>query len=209
MRSGAARKGRLRSPPPGFVLYVEGARDREILGRWAHCVDPPLARTLDRTIVILGGRQPGRATEHFRKAEATRALCVLDRDGMLDDVKVDEPCEGLEFYTWPRRHIESYLLVPTAVCRSLRLPEDDPRLGRLFREFLPDPEDEAALKGVDAKRLLSQRSPLAQGLGRPISPGRVARAMRRSELHEDVLGLVARLGAALGRRPPAVVDRRT
>ena len=68
----------------GFVLYLEGARDRGILLAWCRRFLPAAAAPLSRSTVILGGRQPARAVEHFRNlggAEAgARGLCVLDRD---------------------------------------------------------------------------------------------------------------------------------
>lgn len=68
----------------GFVLYVEGARDREILGCWARRVDSALTRCIEKNTVILGGRRPARAIEDFRKRGGVAAgysgLIVLDRD---------------------------------------------------------------------------------------------------------------------------------
>jgi len=51
---------------------------------------------------------------------------------------------------------------------------------------------------VDAKRLLDRRGPVARLAGRPVQPGRIARAMRREELHPEVMGLLERLEAGLG-----------
>jgi hypothetical protein len=49
-----------------FVLYVEGPRDRDVLLAWALRVHAPLGRALEADAVILGGRQPDRAREHYR-----------------------------------------------------------------------------------------------------------------------------------------------
>ncbi|MCG8589410.1 MAG: hypothetical protein MJE66_08965 [Proteobacteria bacterium] len=178
----------------GFVLYVEGPRDREILRVWARHSGPGLAQTVQNASVILGGRQPVRAATHFQSlggaGAGLRALCVLDRDGVEGDELPREP--GLEFFTWGRRHIESYLLVPEAIRRSLRLPRDDSRVERLLREHVPD-HDEQSWRALDAKRLLATRGPLSQELGTGLSPGRIARAMRAGELHEDVRDLFERL----------------
>jgi hypothetical protein len=183
----------------GFVLYVEGPRDRDILRAWAQRLSPALARGIARSAVILGGRQPARATAHFlalvEDGRATHALCVLDRDG-IDGPPVPEPPPGLEFFTWGRRHIESYLLVPDAIRRGLRLPLDDARSERSLRALLPDPDDEGALEEVDAKRLLARHGPLARSVG-SVSPSRIARVMRPDELHADVHALFERLGEAL------------
>ncbi len=190
----------------GFVLYVEGPRDRDILRAWATRLGGPFGKALVAAAVILGGRQPARAAEHFRSnggAEAgLRGLCVLDRDGG-DPVAVpdlEEP--GLEFFTWGRRHIESYLLVPDAIRRGLRLPRDDTRVERVLREHLPADGDENAFQRLDAKRLFARGSPLVLALGRPIPLGRVARAMREEEIHADIHALMDRVRQRLGAGGP-------
>ena len=104
------------------MLYLEGAGDRGILNGWCRRFLPAHAGLLSRASVILGGKRPARAVEHFRSlggaSEGRSGLCVLDRDDgrSLPGPEIDEP--GLEFFTWGRRHIESYLLVPDAI----RLP---------------------------------------------------------------------------------------
>src|SRR5690606_5273136 len=132
--------------------------------------------------------------EHFRTLRErdadARALCVLDRDteGAPRPRAVEEP--GLEYFTWGRRHIESYLLVPGAIRRSLRLPDDDARVERFFREALP--AGETALGAIDAKPLFAVQGELQRLLGRPVRPVHVARAMFAGEIHADVRALLAR-----------------
>lgn len=195
-----------------FVLYVEGPRDRGLLEAWAFGVSPPLARALPGVTVILGGCQPLRAAEHFRAVRArrrqARALCVLDRDieQRPPPERAHEP--GLEFFTWGRRHIESYLLVPEAICRVARASPAEPRLARWFERELPAPDDEEAFAELDAKALFAHHGGVQQLLGRPVRPAQVARAMRRDELHADVHALLERLHAVLGIREPATAGRR-
>ena len=180
-----------------FVLYLEGAGDRGVLEGWARRQLPRLARAISRSSVILGGRQPARAIGHFRglggAAAGRRGLCVLDRDdGLAGDVPAGaEP--GLEFMTWGRRHIESYLLVPAAIGRGLRLSATDDRVERVLRHHVPASEDDPAWRDLDAKRILGARGLLARALGIPVSLPRIARAMRANELHRDVHALLARL----------------
>ena len=197
---------------PRFVVYVEGPRDQSLLEAWARSVSPPLARLLPHVTVILGGCQPARAAEHFRGARdrlaSLRALCVLDRDR---ERRAPPPAAlepGLEFFTWGRRHIESYLLVPAAIRRSLRLPADDARVVRFFRRTLPAVDDEEALGHLDAKPLFAERGGLEKLLGRPVRPAQVARAMRADELHADVHDLLGRLRAGLGVAEPCTAVRR-
>lgn len=183
-----------------FFLYVEGPRDNAILREWAYRLLPSVATRLFRTSVILGGRRPARAIEHFRQAggldRGIRGLCILDRDDGAQPATETEP--GLEFFTWGRRHIESYLLVPDAICRSLRHASNVPRVQRALKEYLPAPSDEAAYRSVDAKRLLAPRGPLPTAVGHPISLHGIARATRRHELHPDVHQVFARLRERLG-----------
>jgi hypothetical protein len=157
--------------PPPSLLYVEGPRDRDILEGWARAASVALARAVRETAVILGGRQLGRAASHFAEAAAARpglrGICVLDRD---DETEAPGGADGLEVFMWSRRHIESYLLVPAAIQRALRLPEHDVRASRLLRQYLPDAADEGTLRDLDAKRLLSATGPIARGLGRPLAP---------------------------------------
>jgi hypothetical protein len=187
--------------PDGFVLYLEGPRDRDLLRTWAARLSAPLGRAVALSAFILGGRQPARAVLHFREAhargEAERGLVVLDRDehGPGQDAALAQ-VRGLELFTWGRRHIESYLLVPAAIRRSLRIPDDDAR-ARSLRDLLPDPADEAALASLDAKRFLARHGPLARAVG-TIAPGRIARAMRPEEFHADLRRLLERLRAAYG-----------
>jgi hypothetical protein len=184
----------------GFIVYVEGPRDRDILGAWARRIGPRLSRPLVASTVILGGRQPARAAEHLRERRrqqpATRGICVLDRDGDRTPEPAVEP--GLEFFTWSRRHIESYLLVPAAIRRGLRIRDHDGHFDRMMRAHLPDLDDEAALRELDAKQLLGRKGPLARFISRPVAPGRIARAMLFEELHPDVRALFSRIQEGLG-----------
>ena len=200
-----------------FVLYVEGPSDCDILRTWALLLSPALARAVARCSVILGGRRPVRALEHFerlpgasvasRRAEAEpRAVCVLDGDGLADPVAHEPLPVGFEFFTWPRRQIESYLLVPTAIRHCMRLSAGDSRLTRLLAELLPEPSDELAMRNLDAKRLLDPKGCLARELGAPISPAGIARRMNRSDLHPDVLSLLGRLRRGVGMHEPKLAD---
>jgi len=165
-----------------FVLYVEGARDREILGCWARRVNSSLTRCIEENTVILGGRRPARAVEDFRKRGGVAAgysgLIVLDRDdhpqmdfaavsrdvNSMDEVSMlgdsvsrsDASTEeaGLEMFVWSLRHIESYLLVPEAIRRMLGLEPDDRRVER----------------SIAASTSLAGSNPSAWAKGMPLPP---------------------------------------
>jgi len=185
-----------------FVLYVEGPSDCEILRTWAHLVSPALARAVEHCSVILGGRRPARALEHFGTVAAQselelRALCVLDRDGSSEPPWSSPEPPGFEFYTWPRRHIESYLLVPDAI-RGCARAARDPRVERLLSDVMPEPGDEQAVRDFDAKKLLTPNGVLSRALGASVHPATVARYMNHSDLHDDVLLLLERLREGVG-----------
>ena len=185
------------------LVYVEGARDRDILRSWARRLSPALGRSLVEAAVILGGRQPARAAAHLRERAARQegeiaGLCLLDRDRDASAVPLRDPEPRLEFFTWSRLHIESYLLVPDAIRRGLRVDDHDGHFTRWLRRELPPLEDETRMREVDAKRWLGPKGPLARALGRPVSPGRIARAMRPDEFHPDVHRLLERLRTLLG-----------
>lgn len=181
-----------------FILYVEGPRDRSILRAWAHRLLPERAPDLLEGAVILGGRRPARAVEHFRAlVPGSRGLCVLDRDE--DAASELEGADGLEFFTWGRRHIESYLLVAGAIRRALALPASDHRLEAALERELPGADDTAGWRALDAKRLLAETGPIARLLGRPLPLARIARATREEELHADVHDVFERLRCGLAR----------
>jgi len=202
------RNGRGRSRTDGepeqrnpFVLYVEGPRDRDILRIWARRLSPHLARMLDPCAVILGGRRPARAVEHFRglggRSAGVSGLVVLDRDHHAeDDAVVEEP--GLELFTWGRRHIESYVMVRSAISRFLAERSEVRLAERLVADVVPAADDEQAHRTLNAKHLLGSKGPLARDLGATLSPGDIARCMRAEELHADVLDLYERIRAGLG-----------
>jgi len=185
------------------ILYVEGPQDRAILRAWAYRLLPSMGRRLFGASVILGGRRPARAVEHFRSAGGLDAgllgVCVLDRDGADPLPLLESGAPGLELFTWGRRHIESYLLVPAAIQRALRtIPDGDRRIRRAIEAALPDSVDEVAYGQIDAKRLLGPNGDLPRVVGQPIFVERVARATRPEELHPDVHRLFDRLREGLG-----------
>jgi hypothetical protein len=198
----SARRPSPRRAEPSFVLYVEGPRDRDILCAWASRVSPSLTRAIVRGSVILGGRQPLRAARHLETlrtdAAEARGLCLFDHDGEPVQVPSEAELPWLDFFTWSRRHIESYLLVPAALRRSVRRRGDDARMDRFIREHLADLADESAFRAFDAKRLFAREGELSRALGRPLQPGRIARAMHAGDFHPDVHDLLERLRQGFG-----------
>ncbi len=191
-----------RRSPRRLVVYLEGPQDRAILSAWAYRLLPSMGRRLFAASVLLGGRRPARAVEHFSGAGGSAAglagLCVLDRDDGNQPPLPAAGVPGLEFFTWGRRHIESYLLVPAAIERTLRIRNGDRRIRRAIDAALARAVDEAAYGLIDAKRLFGPSGALPRAVGQPISAQRVARAIRSEELHSDVHRLFDRLRDGLG-----------
>ncbi|MEM9177581.1 MAG: hypothetical protein AAGC67_20385 [Myxococcota bacterium] len=197
------------------MLYVEGPRDREILETWAKRVEPAIARLIEERTVILGGRRPARALEDFRKrggeASGWRGLVVLDRDHHDEAEGGDSAPEdlaaepGLELFVWGLRHIESYLLVPSAIRRlTAGLEGAEQADALLARELAGD-------RPLHAKRFLGAGGSLSEALGMDLRAGEIARAMRAEELHADVRALLSRIGVLSGvsMPQPEVVIRRS
>ena len=191
-----------RHPSRRLILYLEGPQDRAILRAWAYRLLPSMGRELFGASVILGGRRPARAAEHFHSAGGREAglvgLCILDRDDGNQPPLRGSGVPGLEFFTWGRRHIESYLLVPAAIHRTLKASNGDPRIRRALDAALPGSVDEAAYGQIDGKRLFGPNGALLRVVGQPISVQRVARATRAEELHPDVHRLFERMREGLG-----------
>jgi hypothetical protein len=226
-RSAGASRSASEERDGSFVLYVEGARDREILECWARRLDPALARCVERNTVILGGRRPARAIADFQKRGGADAghsgLIVLDRDHHgSNSVQSDG---GLEIFVWSLRHIESYLLVPSAIRRMLRLDADDRTVERFIEIHATDDTTttttgevrERSEEGVSthvrgslhAKRILGAGGSLSEALGAELRAGDIARAMRVEDLHGDVHNLFGRIGMLSGAvtKGPEVVIR--
>jgi hypothetical protein len=206
------------------VLYVEGARDREILQGWARRAEPPLLRCIERSTVILGGRQPARALRDFERrggvSAGWRGLVVLDRDHHEAEGDLAwapnpsgglEAATGLELFVWSLRHIESYLLVPAAIRRVLGIADGDPRVDQALAVSGAGEVGQSVQGAEDphAKRILGSGGSLSEALGRELAPGAIARAMRREDLHADVHTLFARIGqlAGVAARTPEIVVR--
>lgn len=166
--------------------------------------------------MILGGRQPARALADFRKRGGAGAgltgLVVLDRDHHAleaPDAHLFSDEAGLEVFVWSLRHIESYLLVPAALRRVLRVAVDDPRVERALADEVAREEIASGADALHAKRILGAGGSLSEALGTELRAGDIARAMRLEDLHEDVRMLLRRIGSLSGLVPkgPEVVVR--
>lgn len=180
---------------------------------WLRRISPPLARHLESRVVILGGRRPARAQAHFRSqgggASGGRGLVVLDRDHHSESGSSGLVEAGLEIFTWRRRHIESYALVPAAIRRSLRSRVEPRLLERLIEDCLPPLDDEEACGAANAKKILGSKGEFARSADGRFSPETVARCMRVEEFHPDIFSLYDRIRSAAGfEQSPTVRETR-
>ena len=107
LRADSVRTAGAPSRAGGFVLYLEGPADRGVLEGWCRQLLPGLARRLSRATVILGGRQPARAIEHFRGLGGAETFDLAQHEGFAIavsesihgglDERTELPAEGLPF----------------------------------------------------------------------------------------------------------------
>jgi len=92
----------------GWVLYLEGPTDVEILRTFAETLDHPARAWLQRPFVHYIQNQPQKARDHFRGLrEAKHDLVGFTLCDRID--RVLQPTSELEEYMWERREIENYL----------------------------------------------------------------------------------------------------
>lgn len=156
-----------------------------------------------------------------KNAAAPTGLCVLDRDDPRHEHPDPNKAHGtgsetggegppktraLEFVVWKRRQIESYLMVPSAIRRCVTKQSaanaDHQILDQVLARTLPDPDNEAAFRKLDAKRVLGARGPIASFLGRPLRAQEIVRNMTPLDVHPDVKEVLARVRDHIGNTQP-------
>jgi len=95
----------------GWILYLEGSTDLEILRRFAKTLKHEAAQLLERPFVHYVGKLPQKACDHFYGLrEAYRDLAGIAIHDRLDDSAVlQETKPGLTQLMWRRRELENYL----------------------------------------------------------------------------------------------------
>jgi hypothetical protein len=92
----------------GWVLYLEGSTDLEILRVFAEALDHPVRMAFDRPFVHYVENQPRKAQEHFYGLREARR--DLQGFALFDRLQQSfEPRPHLEQREWRRREIENYL----------------------------------------------------------------------------------------------------
>lgn len=113
----------------GWVLYLEGSTDLDIVQEFAKRLEHPAQAVLDHPFVhYIGNDQPQRARKHFfglREAkEDLVGIVILDR--CEKELHKDSALKEMK---WKRREIENYLCYPEAL---LSFAEDVDEMGPLF-----------------------------------------------------------------------------
>lgn len=98
----------------GWVLYLEGSTDLEILRALATTLEHPARALLERPFVHYVMNQPSRARDHFYGLrDGVRSLIGLALFDRVDaEMKTDGP---LHEVMWQRREIENYVCRPEAM----------------------------------------------------------------------------------------------
>lgn len=114
----------------GWVLYLEGSTDLEILRRFAKTLEHEAEELLERPFVHYVGNQPKKAYDHFfGLREAYRPLIGISIFDRLDETPtLDEEKPGLTRMMWQRRELENYLCMEQVLLRYAREEES----GELF-----------------------------------------------------------------------------
>jgi len=209
-----------------LIIYVEGETDEECLRGWAEALagDPNFTSLKESMkavafVHLSGGSAESmleRADKHFRGckllSESAQRLMVLDRnDGKWQNRVAQDP----SLLVWKKKHIESYLLVPSAWKRAAaRAAEQTFELATVslenmvdtfFREQAGGAEinwlnpTQQAFQDIDAKKMLFD--------ARQIPDGYNALASR---LYDTPMGgvqvLVGRSDVALAMKPEEIHD---
>ncbi|MBZ9850282.1 ATP-binding protein [Mesorhizobium sp. CA14] len=189
------------------MLIVENNSDARLLKAWADT----LGIEWPKGLVIwpwTGGSTERKQLFLQLKAEVPdlKALSLRDRDDLeleqvdkatLRDKSVSNHEENLHLRVWRRRHIENYLLLPTAIARASDRPVGE--VTDLFAEHaLVAPANFASRDVADAM-LDARGKEITQTDDRSIkrvldvTPIAIAKAMLPEEIAEDAAGLIREL----------------
>lgn len=109
----------------GWVLYVEGPTDFDMLIRYATKLNHPLRETLEKAFVhYVSTNLPSRAREHFfglqEAIPSLRGIAIFDR--------LDAPLQenqSLKEIMWNKRELENYLFKPYVLTRFAQGDDDN------------------------------------------------------------------------------------
>ena len=142
----------------GWVLYLEGSTDLDILKAFADKLDHPAKNVLENPYVEYVVDQPQRARNHFRALREAKpdlvGFCLFDR--------LDRKLQGtpeLPEYAWKRREIENYLCHKEVFLAWARDASEQRIGGALFSESWEDTMEESISEIENALATLQKGSP--------------------------------------------------
>ena len=137
----------------GWVLYLEGSTDLEILREFAQILDHPAKKHLERPFVHYVMNQPPKAYDHFfGLREAKPHLVGFAMFDRLDRTLEEKP--GLWQVMWKRRELENYLCQRNTLLEWAK-GKESPLLAKPSLEAMNKAIDEIA----DAMEKLGKDSP--------------------------------------------------
>ena len=106
----------------GWVLYLEGSTDLEILRRFAKTLQHEAEELLEQPFWHYVYNQPNKAYDHFfGLREAYRQLVGIAIFDRLDDTRtLEEEKPGLSQMMWQRRELENYLCMEEVLLQYAR-----------------------------------------------------------------------------------------
>ncbi len=132
----------------GWVLYLEGSTDLDILRAFADTLQHPARKSLERPFVHYVMNQPEKARQHFyglREAKSNLAGAALfDR---LDQPPQQGP--HLLEYMWMRREIENYLCSQETLLAYAQASTQELDLGPLFTEAEREKRSAVMLESIE------------------------------------------------------------
>ena len=189
------------------LLIIENLSDARLLKAWAK----RLGMTWPKNLVEwpwTGGS--GERKQLFlqlqKEIPELKALSIRDRDdqelNQIDSVSLCDKSfsaahQNLSLRVWRRRHIENYLLLPTAIARASEQPVE--AVEALMGEHaLMVPENfvarDVAFAMIDARgKEITQKGPQSVKSVCAVTPLQIASAMEANEIPEDVKELLRQI----------------
>jgi energy-coupling factor transporter ATP-binding protein EcfA2 len=216
---------RVRSSP--FVLYVEGETDERVIRAWAKTLSKDSMLSTYFIKAMLGGSKDLMKSETKKHFEALKEIVpeakrhiLFDRDE--EDTAIRPSADNIGISEWTRRNIENYLISPDAWLRASAIKLGCAQSDLFFvpvqkliidffqSENLTLPPNSAwvylnanIFQNVNGKKLLFENSDslfqkINTNFNITIPREDVAAAMLKDEIHQDVLGLFAKMEVLSG-----------
>lgn len=164
----------------GWVIYLEGATDLEILRRFAERLHHPASATLTAPFFQpINSQRVATAQEHFYGLKEAKpdlvGIVIVDHQSQLR-----EGGRGLTVLNWERNEIENYLCNPETLLNFAMSEADGPLFGEHYRQIMKDAIDEiaAALRSLGRPSIWDHRLKASDEVLNPIFRSYYARQQR-------------------------------